>query len=131
MNGRTILLADDEPHILQVLAVVLRQNGFRVFAAADGEEAFELALEQRLDLVIADVQMPRLDGVGLARRLWGDARTRAIPVLFLTAQTGAEWHEFTPNVRSVVTKPFSPRAMVAEVRRWMRPSPDERTREAA
>ncbi len=120
-HGRTILLADDEPHIVQVLSVVLRQAGYRVFAASDGEEALEVAGEETIDLVISDVQMPNLDGLGLARRLWSEERTRSTPILLLTARSGSEWHEFTPNVRGVMTKPFSPRALVAEVQRLLGP----------
>lgn len=122
MSVRTILLADDEPHTIQVLSVVLRNAGYRVIAAEDGDDALEVATTERIHLVVADAGRARLVGPDLARRLWSDPRTAGLPLIYLTAQVDSErdrWFERTPNVRAILSKPFSPRALVAEVSRWI------------
>lgn len=65
MSSKYILIADDEPNMRRVLEIMLRKMGHTVFAAADGQEAFELARGNAIDLVITDLRMPRMDGITL------------------------------------------------------------------
>ena len=85
MVSATILVADDETYILNVVSIKLQNAGFRVLTAEDGAEACALALTHRPDLIITDCQMPRLSGLELACRLQRDPLTRDIPILLLTA----------------------------------------------
>ncbi len=114
---RKILVVDDEMYVTQLLAFILRRVGDEVHTADDGEQALLAATELQPDLVIADYQMPVLDGLEMCRRLKADPRTRDIPVLVLTARG----HRLRPtdvdgtNVRYVLAKPFSPRELVNKV----------------
>jgi CheY-like chemotaxis protein len=74
MTGKTILVADDESHILSVVSLKLRNAGYRVLTAADGQEALDVALHERPDLLITDYHMPQLSGLELCRRLKQDPR---------------------------------------------------------
>src|SRR6478752_314416 len=84
--GRTILVADDESHILNVVSLKLRNAGFRVLTARDGQEALELAQQERPDLIITDYHMPQLSGLELCQRLKQDRATCNIPAIMLTAR---------------------------------------------
>ena len=125
MAQRTILVADDEPHIVQVVALKLRNAGYEVLTAGDGEEALELAHRHRVDLVVTDQMMPYLTGTELARKLHESARTRGIPVLLLTARGYAIAPEdrSTANLRGVLAKPFSPRVLLSEIERELAAAP--------
>src|SRR6476659_6762258 len=83
---KTILVADDETHILNVVSLKLRNAGYRVLTARDGQEALELAQQERPDLIITDYHMPALSGLELCRRLKQDEKTRNIPAIMLTAR---------------------------------------------
>jgi two-component system chemotaxis sensor kinase CheA len=85
-----VVVADDALTTRAAMKAILELAGYRVAAVADGEEAFELVREQGASLVVSDVQMPRLDGLGLTRRLKADARLRAIPVILVTSLDAAE-----------------------------------------
>ena len=85
-----VVVADDALTTRAAVKALLEQAGYQVAVAADGEEAFRLVCEQGAALVVSDVQMPRLDGLGLVRRLKGDARLRAIPVVLVTSLDGPE-----------------------------------------
>lgn len=125
-----VLVVDDETHILQVLSLKLRNAGYHVITAMDGEEALEVVRDDPPDLVITDFQMPYMTGLELCRAMAADERTAAIPVLMLTARgyTLDDRDLEVGNIREVVHKPFSPRAVLDLVRTWLRPS-DRPTKE--
>ncbi|MGH2354256.1 MAG: response regulator transcription factor [Chloroflexota bacterium] len=115
----TILVADDEKHIVQLVKLYLANEGYRVEAAADGHEALEKARRLRPDLVILDLMMPRIDGWEVCRRLRKESN---VPVIMLTARTddvdkivGLEL-----GADDYVTKPFNPRELVARVKAVLR-----------
>jgi len=85
-----VVVADDSLTTRSAMKALLEMAGYQVTAAADGEEAFQLVRDQGAALVVSDVQMPRLDGLGLARRLKADARLRAIPVILVTSLDAPE-----------------------------------------
>ena len=86
MDQKRILLVDDEPHVTLVLSRKLERAGFCVETARDGEEGFTVACEFMPDLVISDLQMPRADGLTLARNLAGNETTETIPILMLSGR---------------------------------------------
>ncbi len=117
MAGR-ILIVDDEAHILHVLSLKLRNAGYEVVTAVDGEDGYELACQHLPDLVITDFQMPYMTGLELCRAMAANAPTAHIPVLILTARGYAldEDDLKIGNIRGVLSKPFSPRAVLQLVK---------------
>ncbi|HVT88419.1 MAG TPA: response regulator [Tepidisphaeraceae bacterium] len=114
---KTILVADDESHILNVVSLKLRNAGFRVVTAADGQEAFDLAHQEKPDLLITDYHMPQLSGLELCQKLKHDPQTCSIKAIMLTARG---YHlEPTDTEQSgilrMLSKPFSPRQLLATV----------------
>ena len=122
---KTILIADDETHILNVLSIKLTNAGFNVLLAEDGAQALEMTTAHQPDLVITDYQMPHLSGIELCTRLQGDASTCGIPVVMLTARGFAitETELTSCSVRAVIDKPFSPREVLACVENILTPEP--------
>ncbi len=124
--SQRILVVDDEAHIVQVLSLKLRNAGYDVITAGDGEEGVDLAVEQLPDLIITDFQMPYMTGLELCRALAQHDATAGIPILMLTARGYALDDEDLAigNIKDVISKPFSPRAIVAQVRGLLDPQPD-------
>ena len=112
-----ILVVDDEAHVVQVLSMKLQNAGYDTITAMDGEEALELSIDERPDLIITDFQMPYLTGLELCRALAANPVTAHIPIVILTAREFALEDEDLQagNIRQIVTKPFSPRALLVEV----------------
>ena len=122
---RRILVVDDEASITDLVATVLRYEGFRVETAPTGRKALTVATSFRPDLIILDIMLPDLDGFAVQARLAGDGlRT---PVLFLTARDGTEdkIRGLTMGADDYVTKPFSLEELVARVRAILRRTADE------
>ena len=114
---KTILVADDESHILHVVSLKLRNAGFRVITARDGQEALTLAGAEHPDLIITDYHMPQLSGLELCQRLKQDASTSGIPAIMLTARGyHLEAHDTEQSgILRMLSKPFSPRHLLATV----------------
>ncbi len=111
---RTILIVDDDPHIRELLAFALAKAGLSTCAAKDGEEALEQVAASRPDLVILDINMPRMDGLEVCRRL--RAHT-SLPILFLSSRDDEIDRVVGMELGGddYVVKPFSPREVVARV----------------
>lgn len=116
-----ILVADDDPAILAIVETVLRGDGYQVVTVADGEAAIELARTDGFDLILLDVQMPKLDGFAAARQLRREAKLEEVPIVMLTARTADRDIEaaFAEGVTDYITKPFSIAQMRARVRAWL------------
>lgn len=114
-----IVVADDEPHIVQVLKLRLELDGYDVLGAEDGEEALALIREHIPDLLITDYQMPFLSGVELCLALREDEATRHLPVLMLTARQHSIHDKDLQRcmILQIMNKPFSPREISEAVRR--------------
>lgn len=115
-----LLVVDDEPNILELLATSLRFTGFEVVTAANGREALEKAETENPDLAVLDVMMPDLDGFTVVRKL--RSAGRLFPVLFLTAKDDTEDKVtgLTVGGDDYVTKPFSLDEVVARIRAVLR-----------
>jgi CheY-like chemotaxis protein/phosphoribosyl 1,2-cyclic phosphodiesterase len=119
----TILVADDDPTIVKLLALSLEADGFRVLTASDGEMALRLARAERPALLLLDWQMPGPSGVEVTRVLRNDAdpHLRDVPVVLITAQTGVENTAagFAAGVTDYLTKPFRPAHVRTRVKAWL------------
>ena len=122
-----ILVADDDPHIREIICFALAKAGMVPVPAGDGAEALRRFGEQPPDLVVLDVGMPELDGLDVCRRI---RRTSEVPVLFLSARDEEIDRVIGLEIGGddYVTKPFSPRELVARVnailkRAQARPAP--------
>jgi len=115
--NRKILVADDEAHILHVVSMKLRNAGYQVITAVDGEEALELCTAERPDLLITDFQMPFLSGLELCKNLRAQEETQDIPAMMLTARGFDISAEDMAEARisAVLAKPFSPREVLQKV----------------
>lgn len=116
-----VLVVDDEAHIVQVVSLKLRNVGYDVITAVDGEEGYELACREHPDLIITDYQMPYMTGLELCQQLAGNTQTAGIPVLMLTARGYAldDQDLVIGNIKDVLSKPFSPRLIVAQVNKLL------------
>lgn len=113
--SKKVLLCDDEIHIVRTAQIRLAQAGFEVRIAHDGQEAWEAILEDQPDVLVTDLQMPRVDGFELIRRIRANAATKDMPVLMLTAKGFELAREEVMEkwgISSVLSKPFSPRELV-------------------
>ncbi|MEA2589012.1 MAG: hypothetical protein QOH66_1939, partial [Actinomycetota bacterium] len=113
-----VLLVDDRPDNLLALEAVLEPLGLDMTTAASGEEALRQLLAQEFSLIVLDVQMPGLDGFGTARLIKLREKTRHIPIIFLTAISGAEEHHlegYASGAIDYVYKPFEPAILRAKV----------------
>lgn len=118
--SKTILIADDEPSIRQLVAFTLRRRGYTIIEAEDGATALELIRGESPDLVVLDVMMPGMSGIMVVREMMSNATTAEIPVILLSAKgQGVEIEEgLASGARLYLVKPFSPRELadrVAEV----------------
>ena len=113
------LVVDDDRVLADVLAFTLRREGFTVVQAFDGETALELWQAERPDLVVLDVNLPRLDGFSVCRRIRAQADT---PILLLTVRNDEEdiIHGLGLGADDYITKPFSPRQLVARAQAILR-----------
>jgi len=114
-----ILVADDDPHIRDVIRFALEREGMAVVEAEDGGAALALASSEQPDLIVLDIMMPELDGIEVCRRL---RRLSAVPIVFLSSRddeidrvVGLEL-----GGDDYVTKPFSPRELVARIKAVLR-----------
>ena len=101
-------MADDDPDILDLLKLNLEVHGYQVHAAADGEEARELALRLLPDLIVLDVMMPKMDGLQVLAELKAHPDTKDIPVVMLTAKASDTdvWQGWQAGADYYITKPF-------------------------
>ncbi len=100
----TILVADDEAEILELIEMILEGDGLDILTAHDGLEALEIARKQRPDLVLADVMMPRMGGIELTSRLREDPETRGTVVLLMSAARQVDLAG--SGAQELIRKPF-------------------------
>ena len=111
-----IVVVDDEGHILHVVSMKLKNAGYEVITAMDGEEALQICLSERPDLLVTDFQMPVMTGLELCMRVTAEGSGR-MPIIMLTARGfDLEPEEMvTAGISSLLAKPFSPRELLTKV----------------
>jgi two-component system phosphate regulon response regulator PhoB len=122
MSKEKILVVDDEEDILELVRYNLAREGYAVTCAASGEAALKSAVSDQVDLIILDLMLPGIDGLEVARRLKQNSGTKDTPIVMLTAKgeeadivTGLEL-----GADDYVTKPFSPRILIARMKAVIR-----------
>jgi len=117
LKQRKILIADDEPDILEIISYNLNNEGYQIFTAKDGNEAIEKAKEVRPDLIILDIMMPNKSGVDVCRILRSQPAFENTLIIFLTAL-----NDDTTQITSLeigaddyITKPVSPKVLISRV----------------
>ena len=112
-----VLIVDDEDDILHFLELVLREKGYEVSTASNGEEAVAQARDAPPDLVLLDIMMPQMDGWQVLRLLRGDRRTAGVPVALLSARTGARdrMQGLQEGAIDYICKPFSLQELFGKV----------------
>ena len=118
MSKETILVVDDEEDILELICFHLQREGYQVLGAGSGEAAWAMIKQHSVELLVLDLMLPGMDGLELTRRLKVDAVTRTIPIIMLSAK--GEEADIVSGLElgadDYITKPFSPRVMLARVR---------------
>jgi two-component system, cell cycle response regulator DivK len=117
--SRRILVVEDQEDNRRILRDLLTSAGYEIIQAENGEEALAAAARERPDLILMDIQLPLLDGYEATRRIKTDPR--AIPVIVVTsyALSGDENKARAAGCDAYVTKPFSPRALLAKIREYV------------
>jgi diguanylate cyclase (GGDEF)-like protein len=123
-----VLVADDDEDIVRFVEVNLRLEGYEVATASDGEQALQGAYDLMPDLVLLDVMMPKIDGFEVCQRLRGDARTKHMSVIMLTAKSlsADKVVGLTAGADDYMIKPFDPMELVARVKSALRRSREMR-----
>ena len=140
-SARTILVVDDDRHIVRLISYILEMAGYTVVEAANGREALDLLAEHAAsltgdaasltpDLVICDIMMPELDGFAVVEAIRADPETRELPVIMLTAKGEEKDIQRAQEVgaNEYITKPFSSSQVLESVARHLGRSTNERSR---
>jgi DNA-binding response OmpR family regulator len=117
MADSTVLVVDDDPVILKLLEVNFEMEGFSVLVAHGGAEGIEVARNERPDVIVSDIMMPKVSGLELVLALKGDPDTRHIPIILLSAkaQNADVRSGLDAGADDYVTKPFEPLDLVDRV----------------
>ena len=116
-KARKILIADDEPDILEILKYNLSNEGYEVITAKDGDEAIEKARRTQPDLIVLDVMMPKKTGVEVCQVLRAQAAFKETLIIFLTAvnDEGAQLKGLETGADDYISKPVSPRVLLSRI----------------
>ena len=119
-----VLVVDDEIHIVQVVAIKLRNNGFDVITCENGAQALEIASKENPNVIVTDFQMPVMTGLELVENLRNQPDTAEIPVIMLTARGFAieDRQKEELNISACLSKPFSPRELLQSVEEVLKES---------
>ncbi len=119
ISKKKILIVEDEPELVRLISFHMSIAGYEVLSADDGIEALEMCRNNKPDLIILDIMLPRIDGWEVCRRLKQDRRMSNVPIIILSAlsEVSDKLKGFDLGSDDYVTKPFSPRELVVRVKR--------------
>jgi two-component system chemotaxis response regulator CheY len=115
----TILTVDDSRTMRDMLRMALVQAGYTVLQAEDGQHGLEVLDDSQPDVIVTDINMPRLDGYGFIEGVRADQRHRSVPILVLTTESDPEKKQRARNAGATgwIVKPFNPEKLVDAIRR--------------
>src|SRR5262245_837766 len=114
---RDVLIADDEPMVSRLLRIALEREGYRVSTVPDGLAAWERIRQHAPDVLITDIDMPRMNGEQLCRRVQSELPERTFPICVLTSKTALEHRDWSSKIDDVIflEKPVSVRTLIAKL----------------
>lgn len=117
----TILVADDEKHIRELVELSLQHNNYHVLTAADGESALEIATRERPALALLDIRMPKMDGYEVCRQIKRDPAIAHIPVVFMSAKAQEDEIQmgYEAGAQDYLLKPFDMQDLLQSVQRLL------------
>jgi two-component system cell cycle response regulator DivK len=120
MSQRTVLYVEDNEYNRKIVRQLLSRTSYRLIEATDGEQGVTMALAERPDLVLMDVQLPKRSGFEATRALRADPATARIPVIVVTsfALSGDNEKAMEAGASAYLAKPYSPRELLAMIRTW-------------
>ena len=121
MSGKTILYVEDHEFNRKIVRDLLKRTSYRLIEAFDGEAGVALALEARPDLILMDIQLPKISGIEAMRRLRAEAATAATPMIAITsfALSGDEQKAKEAGATAYMAKPYSPFELLGLIRKLM------------
>jgi two-component system cell cycle response regulator DivK len=120
MSQKTILYVEDNEFNRQIVRDLLARTSYRLIEAKDGEAGVAMALQELPDLVLMDIQLPKISGLEATRRLRADPRTAHIPIITITsyALSGDDQKAMDAGASSYLAKPYSPRELLQVIRKF-------------
>ena len=111
---KNILIVEDEPHVIRVMKLALEENGYNINIAYNGEQALEKLKQMLPDILITDIDMPRMNGKELCLHIQQNIPDRKFPILVLTSKTEVEHREWTKSMKETffLEKPVSIRKLI-------------------
>ena len=119
MSDKTILYVEDNEYNLKIVRQLLARTSYRLIEAMDGQLGVETALRELPDLILMDIQLPRLSGLDATRTLHADPKTAAIPIIVITsfALSGDDQKAKDAGASAYLAKPYSPRELLQMIRK--------------
>jgi CheY-like chemotaxis protein len=116
-----LLVVDDQPFIVAIFAELLRSEPIELLSASNGEDGLEMARRHEPDMIFLDIEMPRMDGLSVCRKLREDARFESIPIYLLSAkgEIPTEDEQRALRISGYLTKPFSPLQIHALIKQYL------------
>lgn len=116
--GKRILVVDDEPASVNMMQMRLEAGGYEIMAAYDGQEALEKARNEKPDLIILDLMLPKMDGYKVCRLLKFDDKYKKMPIIMFTARAQEADRKMGMDVGAdaYITKPFDPKVLMAKIK---------------
>jgi two-component system cell cycle response regulator DivK len=121
MSQPTVLYVEDNEYNRKIVRHLLSRTGYRLREAADGEAALRMVSDERPDLVLMDVQLPKMSGLDATRALRGDPATADIPIIVVTsfALSGDDRRAMAAGATDYLAKPYSPRELLALIQKYL------------
>lgn len=121
MSGKTVLYVEDNEYNLKMVRQLLARTAYQLIEAKDGELGVETALRELPDLILMDIQLPKLSGLEATRRLRADPKTAAIPIIVVTsfALSGDDQKAKDAGASAYLAKPYSPRELLQMIRKFV------------
>ncbi|WP_306545946.1 response regulator [Desulfobulbus sp.] len=117
--GKLIMTADDSASVRQMVAFTLKQNGYEVVEAVDGQDALSKLSAKKVDMLLTDLNMPKLDGIGLIKGVWASSLNKFIPIVMLSteSQDTKKAEGKAAGATGWIVKPFKPEQLIAVVKK--------------
>jgi chemosensory pili system protein ChpA (sensor histidine kinase/response regulator) len=125
--ARTVMVVDDSLTVRKITSRLLEREGYRVLAAKDGVDALEQVSRSLPDIMLVDIEMPRMDGFDLTRNLRGDPRTASVPIIVISSRTADKHrtHAFELGVNDFIGKPYQEADLLAHIQKYLQPRPEQ------